>query len=150
MGLLVAWSAEFLKDRKMRVRVNGSFSNLAEVFSGVPQGSVLGPLLFLLFVNDLPSVIKSHIRMFADDTKIWRTMKDSTDSMRLQQDLDNMESWCQEWLLKLNPSKCKVMHIGHRVKTGYYVTEEKATRKLDEATEEKDLGGLSHPENERS
>ena len=68
---LVAWITEFLKDRRMRVRVHGSFSNWAEVFSGVPQGSVLGPLLFLLFVNDLPSVIKSHIRMFADDTKIW-------------------------------------------------------------------------------
>jgi len=93
---LVAWTAEFLKDRKMRVRVNGSFSNWAEVFSGVPQGSVLGPLLFLLFVNDLPNVIKSHIRMFADDTKIWRTIKDDTDSIWLQQDLDNMESWCQE------------------------------------------------------
>jgi len=118
---LVAWIAEFLKDRKMRARVNGSFSNWAEVFRGVPQGSVLGPLLFLLFVNDLPSVINSHIRMFADDAKIWRTIKDDTDSIRLQQDLDNMESWCQEWLLKLNPSKCKVMYIGHRVKTGYHV-----------------------------
>jgi len=79
----------------------------------VPRGSVLGPLLFLLFVNDLPSVIKRHLRMFADDTKIWRTIKDEIDSIRLQQDRDNMESWCQEWLLKLNPSKCKVMHIGH-------------------------------------
>jgi len=93
----------------MRDRVHGSFSNRAEVLSGVPQGSVLGPLLFLLFVNDLPSVIKSHIRMFADDTKIWRTIKNETNSIQLQQDLDNMESWCQEWLLKLNPSKCKVM-----------------------------------------
>ena len=78
--------------------------------------------------------------MFADDTKIWRTIKDDTDSIWLQQDLDNMESWCQEWLLKLNPSKCKVMHIGHKVKSGYYITEEEATRKLDETTEEKDLG----------
>ena len=78
--------------------------------------------------------------MFEDDTKIWRTIKDETDSIRLQQDLDNMESWCQEWLLKLNPSKCKVMHIGHRVQTGYYVKEEALTRKLDETTEEKYLG----------
>ena len=81
---LVEWIAEFLRDRKMRVRVDGSFSNWAEVLSGVPQGSVSGPLLFLLFVNDLPSVIKSHIRMFADDTKIWHTIKDETDSIRLQ------------------------------------------------------------------
>jgi len=136
---LVEWIAEFLRDRKMRVRVHGSFSNWAEVLSGVPQGSVLGLLLFLLFVNDMPSVIKSHILMFADDTKIWRTIKDETVSIQLQQDLHDMESWCQEWPLKLNPSKCKVMHIGHSVQTGYYVKEEALTRKLDKTTEEKDL-----------
>jgi len=137
---LVAWITEFLKNRRMRVRVHGSFSNWAEVFSGVPQGSVLGPLLFLLFVNDLPSVIRSHIRMFADDTKIWCTIKEEIDNIGLQQDLDSMDSWCHEWLLKLNPDKCKVMHIGHRMKTVYYVTEEGVTRQLDETTDEKDLG----------
>jgi len=136
---LVAWITEFLKNRRMRVRVHRSFSNWAEVFSGVPQGSVLGPLLFLLFVNDLPSVIKSHIRMFADDMKIWCTIKQDIDSIGLQQDLDSMDSWCQEWLLKLNPDKCKVMHIGHKMKTDYYVTEE---GQLDETTEEKDQLGI--------
>ena len=63
--------------------------------------------------------------MSGDDTKICRKIKDETDSIRLQQDLDNMESWCQEWLLKLNPSECKVMHIGHRVQTAVIMSQKR-------------------------
>jgi len=70
-GKLLDWIANFLHLRKMRVRVRISFSDWVEVLSGVPQGSVLGPLLLLLFVNNLPDWISSNIRMFADDTKIW-------------------------------------------------------------------------------
>ena len=80
--------------------------------------------------------------MFADDTKIWRTIKDETDSIRLQQDLNNIYGVLVSGplMIKLNHSKCKVMHIGHRVQTGYCVIEEALTKKLDETTEEKDLG----------
>jgi len=70
-GKLLRWIQSFLEARLMRVRIRGSFSDWIEVLNGVPQGSVLGPLLFLLFVNDLPDWIKNGMRMFADDVKIW-------------------------------------------------------------------------------
>ena len=75
------------------------------VLSGVPQGSVLGPLLFLLFINDLPDWIKSNIRMFADDTKIWTRVTAATDMQILQKDLDSLSLWSKEWLLRFNPEK---------------------------------------------
>jgi len=77
----------------MRVGVMGSFSVWVEVLSGVPQGSVLGPLLFLIFVNDLPSWIVNSIKMFAYDTKIWRVISKVEDSDDLQQDLNRLARW---------------------------------------------------------
>jgi len=77
---LTQWIGQFLLGRQMRVHVNGSFSSWFEVISGVPQGSVLRPLLFLTFVSDLPNWIANSIQMFADDTKIWTKIKDTGDS----------------------------------------------------------------------
>ena len=96
----------------MKVLINGSFSDLMEVLSGVPQGSVLGPLLFLLFVNDLPDWIISSVIMFADDTKLWRIIKTTNDNQILQRDLDALMNWSNKYLLKFNPQKCKLMCIG--------------------------------------
>ena len=81
------WIGSFLS-RLMRVMVNGQYSSWSVVVSGVPQGSVLGPLLFLLFVNDIPDWIITNIRMFADDTKIWTQLSCPEDAVKLQQDLD--------------------------------------------------------------
>jgi len=105
----------------MKVSVRGSCSQWVLVISGVPHGSVLGPLLFLLYKNDLPALIKNNIKMFADDTKIWSKISSDTDSYLLQEDLDNIERWCQEWLLKLQPEKWKVMHVGHSYQTTYSI-----------------------------
>jgi len=89
----------------------GSFSAWVKVLSGVPQGSVLGPLLFLIFVNDLPAWIVNSIKMFADDIKIWRVISQAEDSDQLQQDMYKLASWSDNlWLLSFNPEKCKVMH----------------------------------------
>ena len=96
----------------MRVSVKGSLSSWLAVLSGVPQGSVLGPLLFLIFINDIPEWVQNSIKMFAD-TKIWAKIQKMEDKEALQSDLDNLVEWSQKWLLAFNIEKCKVMHIGH-------------------------------------
>ena len=137
---LTKWIGNFLQKRQMRVRVRGSFSKWVEMISGVPQGSVLGPLLFLLYVNDLPSWIQNSMKMFADDTKIWRKIEKDDDSNFLQSDLHSMDRWSDKWQLKFNPDKCKVMHIGHKCNTSYEMLDNGVVKRLEEVTEEKDLG----------
>jgi len=82
------------------------------VLSRVPQGLILGPLLFLIFVNELPNWIVSSMKMFADDTKIWTMVDKIEDSKTLQADMDSLVI-SEIWLLKFNVEKCKVMHAGH-------------------------------------
>ena len=91
-----------------------------DVLSGVPHGSVLGPLLFLIFVNDRPQWIKNQIRLFADDTKIWRKITSLEDNVSLQR--DKLLEWSDTWKLNFNPDKCHVMHIGHSLDTEYYMS----------------------------
>ena len=79
----------------------------------------MGPLLFLIFVNDIPAWIKSNIRMFAYDTKVWTRISILEDGEVLQNDLNNLTSWSEKWKLGFNPEKCKVMHIGHSFDTQY-------------------------------
>ena len=117
------WVKEFLSDRRQRVCVNGNYSNWHNVTSGIPQGSVLGPILFVLFINDLPSCVKSHVLLFADDTKLYRQVDGQKDSDIVQDDLDSLFSWSKNWLLKFHPDKCKVLKIrnrGKKVNTGSY------------------------------
>ena len=142
-GDLLRWIESFLTGRTMRVVVNGSSSSWMRVLSGVPQGSVLGPLLFLLYVNDLPDWIKTNIRIFADDTKIWTRITSVKDSECLQRDLDSLSRWSEKWLLRLNPEKCKVMHIRHSHNTSYTIRQDEKDWSLQETTEEKDLGVLT-------
>jgi len=138
---LLSWIEQFLTARTLKVGVRGSFSELIQVLSGVPQGSVLGPLLFLLFVNDLPDWIVSSLKMFADDTKLWREMRTESESSILQKDLNSLTDWSKRWLLKFNPSKCKLMHIGHRLRTEYYMEDDTGIKaKIEEVDIEKDLG----------
>ena len=106
----------------MRVRVGSHFLQQEDVWSGVPQGSVLGPLLFLIFVNELPDWVVNDMLMFADDTKIWTSIRSQQDSESLQENLCSLAAWSERWLLRFNPEKCKVMHIRHSVKTVYTLT----------------------------
>ena len=110
-GKVLRWIESFLTGRKMRVGVRGSFSQWASVSSGVPQGSVLGPLLFLIYVNELPDLFDCSSKIFADDTKVWTIIKDEEDCENLQNDLKKISEWSNDWLLRLNTEKCKVMHI---------------------------------------
>ena len=92
-GKLLSWIEAFLTGREQVVRVNGELSEPKPVISGIPQGSVLGPLLFVLYINDLPDVVKSNILLFADDTKIFKQVKSKEDALLLQHDIDALERW---------------------------------------------------------
>ena len=91
--------------------VNGKASSWAEVWSGVPQGSVLGPELYVIFINDLPETVLSQVYLFADDTKLFRRITRDEDNTLLQEDLNSLQQWSKQWLLQFHPDKCKWMCI---------------------------------------
>jgi len=101
-GDINRWIENWLKERKQRVVVNGVCSKWADVCSGVPQGSVLGPLLFTIFIDDIDEDLKSKIAKFADDTNIGKAVKAVRDSEELQEDLDKLYIWSQTWLMEFN------------------------------------------------
>jgi hypothetical protein len=107
------WIANFLKHRKQRVVVGGEHSAWTEVLSGVPQGTVLGPLLFLVYINDLPQNIHSEVRLFADDCVLYRQIKNQHDHDQLQEDLNTLVKWQNDWQLHFNLKKCHIMRLTH-------------------------------------
>ena len=112
-GKILDWVAAMLSNRSQRVRVNNSFSSWQEVTSGILQGSVIGPLLFVIFINDLPEVIKSsELFLFADDMKLFHAIYTEEDCISLQQDLILAEQWTNTSLLKFHPNKCSHTRIG--------------------------------------
>ena len=135
-GRLLGWLTNFLADREQRVVVNGTRSSTAKVTSGVPQGSVLGPVLFLLFINDLPIGISNFIKMFADDTKLYSGLRTADDDS-LQVDLDLLQDWSSKWLMRCHPEKCKVMKLGRQRSNIQYQMNNVI---LEEIEVEKDLG----------
>ena len=113
-GALLEWYRNFLTNRRQRVVVRGTYSEWSNVKSGVPQGTILGPILFLIYINDLPDRVLSSIKLFANDTKVYRELSDVTvDSLMLQSDLDQMSNWARMWQMTFNPDKCEVMRITH-------------------------------------
>ena len=82
--------------------------------SGVPQGSVLGPILFLIYINDLDDDITSKVLKFADDTKVFRKNKSDADRQHLQDDLNKLTEWSEKWQMLFNFGKCQCLHTGHR------------------------------------
>lgn len=113
-SLTLSWLRNFLSLRKQFTIVNNSSSPSSYVSSGVPQGSVLGPLLFLIYINDLPTNISSHIRIFADDCMLYRPINCPNDHSILQDDLNTISNWCSTWLMRLNTNKCKVVSFGRK------------------------------------
>ena len=108
---LLKWLESFLIGRTQLVICHGSQSKSVMVTSGVPQGTVLGPLLFLLYVNDLPANLQSSVRLFADDALLYGIISNEVDCNRLQADLFELERWQDRWQMKFNPSKCKIICI---------------------------------------
>ena len=137
-GKVLAWIRNFLQDRKQYVRVGDACSGSANVLSGIPQGSILGPILLTIFINDLPHNIESFCKIFADDTKIYNTPKNHK---TLQKDLDTLITWSDTWNLYFNTSKCKILHIG-RDNPGnqYSMPHNGVDTVLNKCINEKDLG----------
>ncbi|KAI8506615.1 hypothetical protein Bbelb_160420 [Branchiostoma belcheri] len=113
-GPTLNWLKAFLTNREQTVVVEGKASAPVKVASGVPQGTVLGPLLFLLYINDLPDQLDSNVRLFADDCLLYVELSTQTDSQLLQKDLNTLEEWQSKWLMQFNPEKCYIMHITNK------------------------------------
>ena len=139
---IVDWIRDFLTDRRQRVALNGHFSQWSDVTSGIPQGSVLGPLLFVIYINDLPEAVVNTVRIFADDTKLYGPVTTDDERELMQKDLNNLSEWSNMWLLKFNASKCSVMHLGHNNPGHQYFMTSKNSEmhQLGETETEKDLG----------
>ena len=110
------WIKYFLSNRKQRVSDNGALSDITDVISGVPQGSVLGPVLYLLYINDIDGNIKSYIRLLADDSIIYRKICSKTDHEILQTDLNQLQTWSDKWQMEFNVSKCVHLQITNKIK----------------------------------
>ena len=138
-GFALKWFVSYLSDRRQRVIVNGKTSKWTTVLSGVPEGSLLAPLLFSLFINDLPREVDSGCLLYADDVKIFRKIVSPSDGLLLQKDLSRLTAWSVRWGLTLNPSKCKSFTITLRrapVQTPYFID----ATKLEHVGEIRDLG----------
>lgn len=140
---IVHWISSFLDGRKQKVVLGDIESDWEPVSSGVPQGSVLGPLLFVVYINDLPAILKNDCRLYADDSKIISVVDtNELEVNSLQEDLFELAKWCLKWSMELNIDKCKVMHIGKQnPKRQYWVpTAEGGKKFLGETSCERDLG----------
>ena len=140
-GNILGWVENFLENRTQTVKVGNSDSKLANVTSGIPQGSVLGPILFVIYINDLPEVVDkdSFAYLFADDTKVFRKIESDADRLQLQVDINNLIKWSDTWLLKFHPDKCVSMHISNKSLKENFIYK-MGTHDLKESTCEKDIG----------
>ena len=148
-GKILSWIRSWLTDRQQRVVLNGHASDWVPVTSGVPQGSVLGPICFIIFINDIDEVldlVNGFIYKFADDTKYARVIRDEADREIMQNSINRLMEWADLWNMEFNSSKCKIMHVGHS-NPGFSYTMggyAPAGTVISEVQEEKDLGVIIH------
>ena len=136
-GKALDWVKSWLYNRRQKVSIDKDCSEWIDVTSGVPQGSVLGPILFMIYINDIDTDLISRIGKFADDTKMCKSVNTMQDVQKLQADLDKLNNWSNEWQMQFNVDKCTVMHFGRENKRCKYSL---GNRELKESKEEKDLG----------
>ena len=140
---LLLWIKDFLIGRRQRVNVSGSYSDWSPVTSGVPQGSCLGPVLFVIFINDLPEVVESLVQMYADDTKLFSEVDNQQQRLILQKDLTSLVEWADKWQLRFNADKCHTVHLGSKNNNyPYYMKKHDSDElvELETSEVEKDLG----------
>lgn len=138
-GNILNWIQSWLRGRRQRVSIEGEYSEWAWVTSGVPQGSVLGPLLFLVYINDLEENLISKLAKFADDSKLKKTVDSNQEIGELTQDLKNLEKWADTWQMNFNIDKCAVIHLGKNNPNYDYCLYNTTLRSTDM---ERDLGVL--------
>ena len=144
VGNVLEWIKAFLSGRSQKVKINEAVSSQADVLSGIPQGSILGPILFTIFINDLPDSVQSNCKIFADDTKLY---SNSTNHTKLQKDLSSLEEWSNKWNLQFNVAKCNVMHYGKsNPNAKYYMKVNNQDAEINVCKEEKDLGVIFDPQ----
>ena len=139
----VNWIESFLVGRKQRVVMGDYSSEWCFVDSGVPQGSVLGPLLFIIYINDISDGLQNVLKLYADDGKLFAVSNDERDDdeNKLQADIDHIAEWCSVWSMELSPPKCKVMSIGRHGQIPIYFVEGSSGRvQLGTSELERDLG----------
>nr|VZH99086.1 unnamed protein product [Spirometra erinaceieuropaei] len=142
-GNLLKWIENFLVDRHQVLCIGRGKSDPAMVDSVVPQGSVLGPILFLIYVDNAARDLDCEVAMFADDMKIWSVIRCPADEDRLQMNLNRLEAWSNRWLLRFNVAKCSILRLGNTVRSastrGYFL----GGAALQEVEAQKDLGVLT-------
>ena len=139
-GNIRKWITDYLTNRTQIVMVNGEESMSAPVISGIPQGTVLGPILFVVYINDLLDNINSEGFLFADDTKIFRKVTSPEDAHVLQSDINSLEKWSQKWLLNFHPDKCHILTLGKFENITHTQRYRICGQEIDHVFEEKDLG----------
>ena len=107
----LSWIEDFLSARTQEIIIEGSKLSSSPVMSGVPQGTFFGPLLFLAYINDMPECVKSKIKLFADDSLLYRKIKNFADCHQLQEEFNKLQEWEQRWQMEFNADKCEVIHI---------------------------------------
>ena len=137
------WIQSFMVLRKQQVIVEGESSKPCSVDSGVPQGSVLGTLLFLCLINNLPQRVSSKVRLIADDCVLYRQTHSPRDQLLLQQDLSALETWAEDWGIRSDVSKCYLMSI-HRSESPYSSHYELDNHILEQVEENPYLGNTIH------
>jgi hypothetical protein len=136
-GKILEWVRKWLTGRRQKVGVNKTYSGWENVISGVPQGSVLGPLLFLIYINDLDVGIDSKLVKFADDTKLCRGVATEQEVEVMRDDLQKLFQWSLDWQMLFNTDKCTVLHMGHHNDEASY---KMGTNEIKISPHEKDLG----------
>ena len=140
---LIAWICDFLLNRNQKTVLTGQQSEQIQVTSGVPQGSVIGPKLFLIYINDLPEGLNCQVRLFADDTLLYRVVNNSLDSINFQASIATVEQWAEKWGMGFNVTKTKFLAFGrlpNRGDASNYVPYSLKGDPIKEVTKAKYLG----------